>query len=237
MTDASGSDHRMSDQNERDAAGKSRLSLRPAGGRLELGKTVDAGSVRQSFSHGRSKTVQVEVVKKRVVTPPGAPRSGAPGAAAAPAAGAPAAGHGPAEDGLFHPVGDAVIQAVSKAIHDTCRQSDIPCRYGGDEFVVILPETTKFHASNFAERLMTAARNLSVTVPQVTGEPKRDGAQSAEPEIGPASGEGVMLVPPPTLSIGLASFPEDGRNPETLVAKADSALYIAKRAGRNRVSA
>ena len=53
----------MSDQNEQDAA-KSRLSLRPAG-RLEMGKTVDAGSVRQSFSHGRSKVVQVEVVKKR----------------------------------------------------------------------------------------------------------------------------------------------------------------------------
>jgi len=84
MTDASGSDGRMSDQNERDA-GKSRLSLRPAGGRLELGKTVDAGSVRQSFSHGRSKTVQVEVVKKRVVTPGQRPGAGA--AAPAPAAG------------------------------------------------------------------------------------------------------------------------------------------------------
>jgi hypothetical protein len=71
----------MSDQNEQDAA-KSRLSLRP-GGRLELGKTVDAGSVRQSFSHGRSKVVQVEVLKKRVITP--APRpSMAPPAAAAP---------------------------------------------------------------------------------------------------------------------------------------------------------
>ncbi|MBC4015058.1 translation initiation factor IF-2 [Siccirubricoccus deserti] len=66
----------MSDQNDQDA-GKSRLSLRPAGGRLELGKTVDAGSVRQSFSHGRSKTVQVEVVKKRVVTP-GARPAGSP---------------------------------------------------------------------------------------------------------------------------------------------------------------
>ncbi|GGC35960.1 hypothetical protein GCM10011504_12880 [Siccirubricoccus deserti] len=74
--DGSGSDQRMSDQNDQDA-GKSRLSLRPAGGRLELGKTVDAGSVRQSFSHGRSKTVQVEVVKKRVVTP-GARPAGSP---------------------------------------------------------------------------------------------------------------------------------------------------------------
>lgn len=76
----------MSDQNEQDA-GKSRLSLRP-GGRLELGKTVDAGSVRQSFSHGRTKTVQVEVVKKRVVGPPAKPGVAAP-AARGPATSAP----------------------------------------------------------------------------------------------------------------------------------------------------
>ncbi|MCA3368230.1 MAG: translation initiation factor IF-2 [Roseomonas sp.] len=81
----------MSDQNEQDA-GKSRLSLRP-GGRLELGKTVDAGSVRQSFSHGRSKTVQVEVVKKRAVAPsPVRPGIGVPAARAlGPATAAPAA--------------------------------------------------------------------------------------------------------------------------------------------------
>ncbi|HJS86335.1 MAG TPA: translation initiation factor IF-2 associated domain-containing protein, partial [Acetobacteraceae bacterium] len=53
----------MSEGNDQDAS-KGRLSLRPAG-RLELGRTVDAGSVRQSFSHGRSKVVQVEVRKKR----------------------------------------------------------------------------------------------------------------------------------------------------------------------------
>jgi translation initiation factor IF-2 len=81
----------MSDQNEQDA-GKSRLSLRP-GGRLELGKTVDAGSVRQSFSHGRSKTVQVEVVKKRAATPPPKPGVSAPAArAAGPSAATPAQG-------------------------------------------------------------------------------------------------------------------------------------------------
>jgi translation initiation factor IF-2 len=76
----------MSEGNDQDA-GKARLSLRPAG-RLELGRTVDAGSVRQSFSHGRSKVVQVEVRKKRAPTPaaPGAPAtpvSGAQGAAPA----------------------------------------------------------------------------------------------------------------------------------------------------------
>ncbi|TCH97420.1 translation initiation factor IF-2 [Roseococcus sp. SYP-B2431] len=98
----------MSDQNDQDAA-KSRLSLRPAG-RLELGKTVDAGSVRQSFSHGRSKVVQVEVVKKRATVPgtppatlraptpparPGAPqRPAAPGGPAKPGA-APSRGPAP----------------------------------------------------------------------------------------------------------------------------------------------
>ncbi len=84
----------MSDQNDQDAA-KSRLSLRPAGGRLELGKTVDAGSVRQSFSHGRSKTVQVEVVKKRVVTPGTRPAGPAP-QGNAPAGNRPQGGGGPA---------------------------------------------------------------------------------------------------------------------------------------------
>jgi translation initiation factor IF-2 len=85
----------MSENNDQDAA-KGRLSLRPAG-RLELGRTVDAGSVRQSFSHGRSKEVQVEVRKKRApFTPPAPgpvqPISNAPRPAAAP--GRPPAGAG-----------------------------------------------------------------------------------------------------------------------------------------------
>jgi translation initiation factor IF-2 len=67
----------LSDTKDQD--GKARLSLRPAG-RLELGRTVDAGSVRQSFSHGRSKVVQVEVRKKRApgTPPPPTPTPGAP---------------------------------------------------------------------------------------------------------------------------------------------------------------
>ncbi len=79
----------MSETNDQDTT-KTRLSLRPAG-RLELGRTVDAGSVRQSFSHGRSKVVQVEVRKKRTpVAAPGAPAAGTPAAGSAPA-GAPTA--------------------------------------------------------------------------------------------------------------------------------------------------
>ncbi len=76
----------MSENNDQDAA-KGRLSLRPAG-RLELGRTVDAGSVRQSFSHGRSKEVQVEVRKKRqpFAAPAVAPAPVVPGVPRAPAA-------------------------------------------------------------------------------------------------------------------------------------------------------
>ncbi len=86
----------MSDQNDQDA-GKGRLSLRP-GGRLDLGKTVDGGSVRQSFSHGRSKVVQVEVVKKR-------PAAGTPTPAAKPAAAAAKPGIGPRPAGTPTPAG------------------------------------------------------------------------------------------------------------------------------------
>jgi translation initiation factor IF-2 len=88
----------MSESNDQDAA-KGRLSLRPAGGRLELGRTVDAGSVRQSFSHGRSKVVQVEVRKKRAAvgappTPAQAAAAGAPQMRGPTPAGRPPAGAG-----------------------------------------------------------------------------------------------------------------------------------------------
>src|SRR5271166_3211506 len=78
----------MSEGNDQDTGqdtGKARLSLRPAG-RMELGRTVDAGSVRQSFSHGRSKVVQVEVRKSRAPAAAPATRPATPGQGAAPAA-------------------------------------------------------------------------------------------------------------------------------------------------------
>ena len=94
----------MSEGNEQDA-GKGRLSLRPAG-RLELGRTVDAGSVRQSFSHGRSKVVQVEVRKKRA---PGAPE---PVATPAPAAAAPATPP-PSNVTITHAVAPPALESVT----------------------------------------------------------------------------------------------------------------------------
>ncbi|KAA2213901.1 translation initiation factor IF-2 [Teichococcus oryzae] len=93
----------MSDQNEQDAA-KGRLSLRP-GGRLELGKTEAAGTVRQSFSHGRGKTVQVEVVKKRAAGPgaPGAKPAGGPATGPRQAGGPQRGASGPSRGGAAAP--------------------------------------------------------------------------------------------------------------------------------------
>ncbi|MGE0416929.1 MAG: translation initiation factor IF-2 N-terminal domain-containing protein, partial [Acetobacteraceae bacterium] len=85
----------MSEGNDKDG-GKNRLSLRPSG-RLEIGRTVDAGSVRQSFSHGRSKVVQVEVRKKRAPvtgTPSGSPGSGGGSSGSSPSRGTSQQGRG-----------------------------------------------------------------------------------------------------------------------------------------------
>ena len=82
----------MSEGNDQDQ-GKGRLSLRPSG-RAELGRTVDAGSVRQSFSHGRSKVVQVEVRKTRAPAAPGARPGGSAAGTPAPAGGQPQRGGG-----------------------------------------------------------------------------------------------------------------------------------------------
>ncbi len=142
-------------------------------------------------------------------------------------------------DTYGHPAGDAVIVAVASALKVTARQPDVPCRIGGDEFAVILPETSKEHATIFAERALQAVQNLVTVVapselvyagPAVLSDPTGNA-------LGGLSGHtsGPLEVPVPTLSIGMASFPEDAREPETLVARADAALYRAKREGRNQI--
>lgn len=139
----------------------------------------------------------------------------------------------PINDTYGHPVGDAVLSSVARAIADSCRQSDVPCRYGGDEFAVILPETAKSQAEVFASRILAAVHSLSVVVSHAET-PKGETPNGTESW---SNGNSKPLVlPAPTVSIGIASFPEDGRNPEMLVARADAALYRAKREGRNRAS-
>jgi diguanylate cyclase (GGDEF)-like protein len=136
-------------------------------------------------------------------------------------------------DTYGHPAGDSVIVAVASAIRDTCRRSDIPCRYGGDEFAVILPETGKIQARVFAERIMRALHNLTVVIPANEGPRRAEDYQTAgklDPSRLP------IVTPVPSLSVGLATFPDDARNPETLLARSDDALYRAKREGRNRIA-
>lgn len=140
----------------------------------------------------------------------------------------------PINDTYGHPVGDAIINSVASVIRNTARQPDVPCRYGGDEFAVILPETNKEQARVLAERILRGLHNTSVVVTQ-SGQAITTGELRAREESNSDTSTSnlPLVVPVPTVSIGLASFPDDARNPEMLVAKADAALYQAKKQGRN----
>jgi diguanylate cyclase (GGDEF)-like protein/PAS domain S-box-containing protein len=114
-------------------------------------------------------------------------------------------------DTYGHTAGDRALLAVSEALRQTLRKSDILGRYGGDEFMIILPETSLAGAQSLAEKVRAAVEGLELELP---GD-KRTGL---------------------TLSSGVASccMPED--NLDTLVSLADAALYSSKEAGRNRIS-
>ena len=108
-------------------------------------------------------------------------------------------------DHYGHQAGDSVLAALGAVIDTSSRGSDICCRYGGDEFAVILPATDSREAGLLAERLRVNAEH---------GMP--DGRQV-------------------TVSIGVASCSQNTSTAQTLVEKADAALYRAKRCGKNQV--
>ncbi len=110
-----------------------------------------------------------------------------------------------------HAAGDAALRAVSQTIRQSVRQSDTPVRNGGDEFVILLPHTGLSDAVLLAERMRERVAGLSIAV---------DGVQSIQV----------------TLSLGVASFPDDAIVADTLVERGDSAMYLAKQSGRNRVA-
>ncbi len=109
-----------------------------------------------------------------------------------------------------HGGGDALLAAVGQLLTSRLRGEDIACRYGGEEFTVILPESDRASALRYAEEIRIALSQMSV----------------------PFSGK---TLPPITVSLGVATYPVDGVAGITLLRKADAALYRAKRSGRNRV--
>jgi len=116
-------------------------------------------------------------------------------------------------DAHGHPVGDLVLQKIGAILRESCRQSDTVGRYGGEEFVVLLPETD----IETAQRKVEYLRDLVARTPIELG----------------ATGERVQI----TISAGLASFPQDGQEAAELFALADERMFQAKREGRNRVVA
>jgi diguanylate cyclase (GGDEF)-like protein/PAS domain S-box-containing protein len=112
-------------------------------------------------------------------------------------------------DEYGHLAGDEVLRAIGAALRRNARASDINCRYGGEEFLLVLPRMP-------IENALARAEQLRATI---AAAPVRYGA--------------VQIAV--TASFGVAVFPQDGAAVESLIAAADAALYAAKRAGRNRV--
>nr|WP_320190278.1 PAS domain S-box protein [uncultured Desulfobacter sp.] len=115
-------------------------------------------------------------------------------------------------DTYGHETGDEVLRKLGGFLTSTVRMEDIPCRYGGEELMLILPECTMKDGLNRAEEVR----------------------RGIEKDVMVVHNKERLQV---TASLGVASFPLDGENMESLIAAADKALYRAKEAGRNKVVA
>jgi diguanylate cyclase (GGDEF)-like protein len=113
-------------------------------------------------------------------------------------------------DRLGHFHGDRVLHAVGQVVSDGVRRIDTAARYGGDEFVVLLPETDPTGAFVLAEKIRIGVIDLDLELPE-------DAAR-------------------PSMSVGVVSYPDDGQTADELMISADRAMYTSKRAGKNRVT-
>jgi len=114
-------------------------------------------------------------------------------------------------DSYGHMLGDLVLERVGGIVRHAVRDADCACRFGGEEFALVLPETAREGGYAVAERI------------------RRRVEQAFQGR--PVEARDV----PMTISAGLATFPDDALHADELIARADEALYGAKRAGRNRV--
>jgi diguanylate cyclase (GGDEF)-like protein len=110
-------------------------------------------------------------------------------------------------DKYGHFVGDRVLRGVGEVIRAGVRRIDTAARYGGDEFVVLLPETEGTGAYVLAEKIRLGAADLNL------------------PGVGART----------SLSVGVVAYPDDGRTSDELMISADQAMYASKRSGKNRV--
>jgi two-component system cell cycle response regulator len=116
-------------------------------------------------------------------------------------------------DTYGHDAGDEILKEFAARLRATVRGADLACRYGGEEFVVVMPDTTAEMAANIAERL-----RMSI---------------EGKPFVLRSSGQEINI----TASLGISCNSPNVETPEQLLKEADNALYDAKRAGRNRVVA
>jgi diguanylate cyclase (GGDEF)-like protein len=112
-------------------------------------------------------------------------------------------------DILGHQAGDKILKELAVLLKDQSRKMDYVCRYGGEEFTVILPQTDKKEAFLIAERLRTDIGRHAFVHEEILPQKKL------------------------TVSLGIATFPEDGNTHSELIAASDKALYQAKHKGKN----
>jgi diguanylate cyclase (GGDEF)-like protein len=114
-------------------------------------------------------------------------------------------------DTYGHDAGDAVLRETAAFLLKSVRAEDFVCRFGGEEFVVILPTADMDRSRVRAEKLRSGMRELAILY----------------------QGKSLGMV---TISVGVAAFSEHGVSPKEVMAAADAALYQAKRGGRDRVA-
>ncbi|OGI22536.1 MAG: hypothetical protein A2287_08355 [Candidatus Melainabacteria bacterium RIFOXYA12_FULL_32_12] len=114
-------------------------------------------------------------------------------------------------DAHGHQIGDEILRVIANVISSTCRKIDMPSRYGGEEFAVILPETSTENARKIADRIRRKVEAIAVTT------------------------ENTAKVVP-TISIGISTYPDLANSQESLIGSADKALYFAKEKGKNCVA-
>jgi diguanylate cyclase (GGDEF)-like protein len=137
----------------------------------------------------------------------------------------------PINDALGHLEGDAVLRKVGRLLRESTRLTDFTCRYGGDEFAVLLPETSGAQARVLGDRMRKAVSRLDIST--------KASPSARWPAFFREGKEKDEATPPAsralTCSIGGATFPADCDEAEELVALADQFCLDAKRRGKDRV--